>query len=142
MIVDANLLIHAIDPSSTAHRAASAWWSSALVGNERVALPMQTLTAFVRLTTHPRITAEPLSAPEATAHVRYWLSHGTTWVPPTSDATAAILVDLIERYELTANLIPDAGLAALAIEHGVRVASADTDFARFGDVWLNPLAAR
>jgi predicted nucleic acid-binding protein len=52
-----------------------------------------------------------------------------------------VLGSLIRRYRLAGNLIPDAHLAALAVEHGLQVCSADTDFARFGEIrWHNPLA--
>jgi predicted nucleic acid-binding protein len=48
---------------------------------------------------------------------------------------------LVVTHELTVNPIPDAQLAALAIGHGVPVASADSDFARFPEVrWVNPCA--
>jgi predicted nucleic acid-binding protein len=52
------------------------------------------------------------------------------------------MTGFIQRYRITANLVPDAHLAALAVEHGVPIASADTDFARFEEVrWINPLAS-
>ena len=51
-----------------------------------------------------------------------------------------ILGELIRAYDVRGNLIPDAALAALAIEHGVALASTDTDFARFRELrWENPL---
>jgi predicted nucleic acid-binding protein len=55
-------------------------------------------------------------------------------------AHAEVLGGLIDRYQLRANLIPDASLAALAIEHGLALYSSDTDFARFDEIrWINPL---
>jgi len=64
----------------------------------------------------------------------------SVWIPPATERTLSILTDLITRYEITGNLIPDAQLAALAIEHGLELFSADTDFARFKELrWRNPL---
>ena len=73
--------------------------------------------------------------------MRSWLDAEPTWIPPATERTAAILGELVAGHQVTANLVPDAMLSALAIEHGLVVMSADTDFARFGEVrWENPLA--
>ena len=62
-------------------------------------------------------------------------------MPPATERTAAILGDFVTGHHVTANLVPDAMLAALAVEHGLVVMSADTDFARFSTVrWENPIA--
>jgi predicted nucleic acid-binding protein len=62
-------------------------------------------------------------------------------VPAPTTRHAKIFGDLVKRYQLRGNLVSDAQLAALAIEHGIEVCSADTDFARFTEVrWHNPLA--
>ena len=62
------------------------------------------------------------------------------WVPPATEATARVYADLVRTAAPTGNLVTDAQLAALAIEHGLTVVSADTDFARFPQVrWTNPL---
>jgi predicted nucleic acid-binding protein len=53
-----------------------------------------------------------------------------------------VLGRLVTRYELRGNLVSDAAIAALAIEHGLTVCSSDTDFARFEEIrWLDPLAS-
>ena len=70
-----------------------------------------------------------------------WLAVPTVWVPAPTEAHADVLGALIRKYHLTGNLVPDAHLAAIAIEHGLEVSSADTDFARFSEIrWRNPLA--
>ena len=100
------------------------------------------MTAFLRLSTHPRAARDPLSAGEAWEHVHDWQSCDVVWNPVPTDRHADVLGSLINTYLLTGNLGPDADLAALAIEHGLVVCSADTDFARFAEIrWLNPLAA-
>ncbi|HEX7355003.1 MAG TPA: PIN domain-containing protein [Mycobacteriales bacterium] len=72
---------------------------------------------------------------------RAWLAADPGWIPPASERTAAVLARLVDRYEVSANLLPDAQLAALAIEHGLTVISADSDFARLDELsWHNPLA--
>ena len=102
---------------------------------------MQSLGAFVRIITNPRSSMNPLAATQAQERVRTWLNAGPTWVPPAGERTAGIFCELVERHQVTANFVPDAMLAALAIEHGLTVMSADTDFARFPEVrWENPLA--
>ncbi|HSF87131.1 MAG TPA: TA system VapC family ribonuclease toxin [Acidimicrobiia bacterium] len=103
-------------------------------------LPWQSLGGFVRISTHPRVAATPLDAAEAWSHVRAWLDADPAWIPPATMRTAAICAELSEQLGITGNLVPDAQLAALALEHGLTVLSADTDFARFRDVdWVNPL---
>ena len=140
MLVDANLLLYAVDERSPYHRASRTWLSSALTGDRRVALPWLSLTAFVRMTTNPRASDRPLSAIEAWGFVRDWLRCDLTWTPNPTDRHAEVLGSLIQRYDLRGNMITDAQLAALAIEHGLRVYSADTDFAQFSEIdWVNPL---
>lgn len=140
MIVDANLLLYAVDSSSPDHPRAAQWLTSALRGNQRVGLPWQSLGAFLRISTHPRVSARPLTAEDAQAHVDGWLAAEPAWVPPATERTASVYAELARRHRVTGNLVPDAQLAALALEFGVEVASADTDFARFTEVrWVNPL---
>jgi toxin-antitoxin system PIN domain toxin len=140
-LVDANLLLHAVDATSPHHRRAHAWWEGVLNGPSRVGLPWQTIGAFVRIVTHPRVTRRPLSSEEAWGYVAEWLGVHVVWIPPATERTAEVLGAVLQRTGATGNLVPDAQLAALAVEHGLAVASADTDFARFPEVrWINPLA--
>ena len=107
-----------------------------------MALPWQSLGAFLRIGTNPRIYSTPMSAEQAWGCVQGWMDAGPTWIPPATVRTAAILGDLVVKYRITANLVPDAMLAAMAVQHGLTVMSADTDFARFSEVrWENPLAS-
>lgn len=143
MLLDANVLLYAVDETSDHFDAASAWLVAALNGARRVALPWQTIGAFVRIGTHPRIVDSPLTAVEAWNHVSAWLAADPVWIPPATERTASIYGELSARHGVTGNLVPDAMLAALAVEHGLTVVSADSDFARFPEVaWTNPLAAR
>lgn len=140
MIVDANVLLYATDARSPHHQRAVEWLTDALAGDMRVGLPWQSVGAFLRIATHPRVSAEPLSAEDAQHQIDTWLTRPNVWVPPAGERTARVLGELVRRHRVTGNLVPDAQLAALAIEHGVPVVSADTDFARFDEVrWINPL---
>ncbi|HEU0042517.1 MAG TPA: TA system VapC family ribonuclease toxin, partial [Jiangellaceae bacterium] len=115
------------------------WLEAALEGPSRVGLPWASLTAFLRIATHPRVSTHPLSAQSAWGFVADWLGAETAWVPMPTPRHADVLRRLVVDGELRGNLITDAHLAALAIEHGVGLCSADSDFARFpGLTWVNP----
>lgn len=140
MLVDANLLLYAVHIESPFHAAAAEWLTEQLNGDRRVGLPWRSLVAFMRISTHPRAVSRPLAAAEAWSYVTDWLGVDMAWVPEPTSSHAAVLGRLITTYDLRGNLIGDAEIAALAIEHGVAVASADTDFARFTEItWINPL---
>ena len=63
-----------------------------------------------------------------------WLRAEPAWIPPETDRHAEVLGALIEKHQFRGDLIHDAHLAALAIEHALVVYSADTDFARFSEI--------
>lgn len=141
MLVDANVLLFAQDDSSPHHESSVRWLSDALNGPVRVGLAWPSLLAFVRIRTHPRAYRQPLQPEEAWQQVADWLDAPAAWVPTPTERHAEVLGSLITRYQVRGNGVPDAHLAALAIEHGVAVCSADTDFARFTELrWINPLA--
>ncbi|MBA2580991.1 MAG: PIN domain-containing protein [Thermoleophilaceae bacterium] len=140
MLVDANLLLFATDETNSFHAAAKAWLTERLNGARRVGLPWQTLGAFLRLATHPRVFAEPLTPVQAWARVSDWLASDVAWIPAPGVRHPDLLGELVRRHEIRGNLVPDAQLAALALEHGLTVCSADTDFARFHEIhWENPV---
>jgi len=131
MIVDANVLLYAVDAGSPFHRSAKDWLESSLNEPTRLGLPWASLLAFQRISTHPRAAVSPLSPNQAWSFVADWLDADATWVPVPGERHAD---------DLRGNLVTDAHLAALAIEHGVAVCSADSDFARFRQIsWVNPL---
>ena len=142
MLVDANILLYAVDEASPFHERASHWLTERLNGDRRVALPWHSLVAFLRISTHERASARPLTPEQAARFVADWLEPEVAWIPREGPGHARILTDLITRYKLTGNIISDAHLAALAIEHGLTLCSTDGDFAKFpGLKWENPLAA-
>lgn len=142
MLVDANLLLLAVDAAAPRHARAAAWLTEQLNGDRRVGLPWESLAAFVRIVSHPRATPRPLSAEQAWQFVDEWLAAPSVWIPIATERHAEVFGDLVRRYRVTGNLVPDAHLAAIAIEHGLELCSADTDFARFTEVrWTDPIAA-
>lgn len=141
ILVDANLLLYARDSRSDQHVPAREWLTDQLNGEARVGLPWASLTAFVRIATHPRVYENPLTADQAWGQVEEWLAAAPAWVPLPTERHADVLGELVRRHDIRGNLVPDAALAALAVEHGLELCSADTDFARFREVnWRNPLA--
>jgi uncharacterized protein len=141
VIVDANVLLYAVDKRSPFHESAKEWLETALNEPARVGLPWASLLAFQRISTHPRASASPLSPSQAWAYVADWLDADASWVPVPGERHAEIISDLIIAGDMRGNLVTDAHLAALAIEHGVAICSTDSDFARFPQItWVNPIA--
>ena len=141
-LADANLLLYAVDESSSHHQAAKAWVEEALSGSETVAFAWAVLLAFVRLRTNPRVFSSPLDLDEAVDLVESWLAQRCATVIHPTDRHSALLRELLRPLGTAGNLTTDAHLAALAIEHGAELYSADADFDRFPRLrWINPLKA-
>lgn len=127
--------------SSAHHEGAREWLDARLNGTAAVGMPWPSLLAFVRLVTNPRIFERPETAEAAWAQVEAWLDCEPVWVPLPTERHREALGALVRGQAVRANLVPDAHLAALAIEHGLELCSTDGDFARFpGLRWRNPLA--
>jgi toxin-antitoxin system PIN domain toxin len=140
MLLDANLLLYAVHEGDSRHDAAREWLTEQLNGSRRVGIPWSSLGAFLRIVTHPRAFPRPLTAATAWECVDNWLAAPVTWIPQPGPAHGRILGELFREHEVRGNLVPDAMLAALAIEHGLTLHSTDTDFALFSELqWNNPL---
>ncbi len=123
------------------HERARLWLDGRLNGTARVGLPWPSLLAFLRLVTNPRIFERPASTRAAWQQVQNWLDCEAAWIPEPTDRHREVLGGLLTGAAVRANLVPDAHLAALAVEHGLVLASTDGDFARFpGLRFENPLA--
>jgi hypothetical protein len=141
VLVDANILLYAVDEASLHHSKAKEWLENALNGSRRVGLPWQSLHAFLRIATNPRALAEPLGPAQAWRLLDAWLDAPMAWIPEPSRGHRDILGRLVTTLDLRGNLIADAVLAALCVEHGLAIVSGDSDFARFTEIqWVNPVA--
>ena len=139
-IVDANLLLYATDSRSPRHEPARRWLERQLSGDETFAFPWMTLLAFLRLSTSPRVFDNPLAPDGALDVVDRWLSQPCSMIVHPGDRHAALLRELLKPLGAAANLVNDAHLAALAIEHNAELCSCDSDFSRFSGLrWFNPL---
>ncbi len=142
ILIDANLLLYAYDASSGSHRRAHAWLEGVLSGPEPFGLAWATILGFLRISTHPRVFASPLSIAEAVSIVSEWLAHPGVRVLDPGERHWAILSELLPASQARGPLVMDAHLAALAIEHGAVLCTTDQDFTRFrGLRRLNPLEA-
>lgn len=138
-IVDANVLLYAVNSSSAHHKSSLRWLDNALSGADTVGMAWVPLLAFIRLTTKHGLFPSPLRPEDALRQVTEWCgAPGAVVVNPTPrhvDVLAALLAPL----GTGGNLVNDAHLAALAIEHRAEIVSYDVDFSRFGGVaWRTP----
>lgn len=133
-LVDANVLLYAVNASSVQHETARSWLDGALAGGDTVGFAWNALLAFARLTTNQRIFANPLTADEAMDQVNAWLSAPSAHVLQPGERHPGILRDLLSETGTAGNLVNDAHLAALAIEHRAEVVTYDADFRRFAGV--------
>lgn len=140
ILVDSNLLLYAHVASFQQHEAARDWLDLQLSKTAPVGLPWPSLVTFVRLVTNPRVFERPERVASAWKQVEDWLDQPPVWIPSPGERHREILGELLTGQSVKGNLVPDAHLAALAIEHGLILASVDGDFARFpGLKWQNPL---
>jgi uncharacterized protein len=142
ILVDANLLVYAANRAAPEHERARTWLDQHLSGTARIGFPWPSLLAFVRIVSNPAILRHPVTPLEGWRQVKEWLGCEAAWIPLPGTRHAEVLGGLLEESIVTSRLVPDAHLAALAIEHGLTLCSTDGDFARFrGLKWENPLAA-
>jgi hypothetical protein len=134
VIVDANVLIYAVDRASSHHEASYSWLEGALNGSETVGLAWTVLLAFIRLSTSPSVFPTPWSASRAMDQVELWLSAPAAVIAEPTLRHANVIRALLADAGTAGNLTTDAHLAALAIEHAAEIVSYDREFARFGGV--------
>jgi uncharacterized protein len=140
ILVDANILLYAEDSLSEHHEPARIWWDEQLSGSDPVCLCWPVLTAFIRIGTNPRLHRRPLTMAEAIERVQSWLDQPCIRVIQPSDHHWTIFQRMLREGRCVGNLVADAHLAALAVEHNCTLHSSDADFARFkGLKWKNPI---
>ena len=139
-LIDANLLLYAVNKDAPLHAKAKAWLETTLSGRETVAFSWNVILAFVRLTTRPGLFRNALSPERAIDLVAAWLDQPSATVVHPGPRHVPILRGLLTSLGTGGNLTSDAHLAALAIEQNAELCSCDADFARFAGLdWRNPL---
>ena len=142
ILVDVNLLVYATVEGYAQHAAAREWLEARLNGPYGVGLPWSSLTGYTRIVSNPRILEQPMPVRRAWEQVEEWLSIGVTFTPEPTERHREILGRLLPAVGNRPNLLPDAHLAALAMEYGLTLCSSDADFGRFDGLrWENPLGA-
>ncbi len=140
ILVDANLLIYATNGDVPDHKAAKRWLEQVLNDSRTVALTWSVLLAFLRLSTRPGIFSAPLDPGRASAIVDEWLIRPQVVILNPGENHWRVFQNLIRSAGTAGNLTSDAHLAAIAIEHGAVLYSADHDFQRFAGLsHVNPL---
>jgi len=141
-LLDASALLHAYDPDFREYERSRRWLEETFSGPERVGLAWVTVLAFLRIATNPRAFPRPLSIEEATSVVSEWLERPNVSVLEPGARHWEILRDLLSEAQARADLVMDAHIAALALEHGATVCTDDRDFARFPALrTLDPLSS-
>lgn len=138
-LVDANVLLYAVNESEPRHGEANRWLDDALNGPDTVAFAWVALLAFVRLSTRVGLFPEPLPVEGAIATVKSWLARPNAVIVEPTARHVDVLTGLLVALGTGGNLVTDAHLAALSIEHRCTVITYDADFGRFAGVrWAPP----
>ncbi|MBN2321511.1 MAG: type II toxin-antitoxin system VapC family toxin [Acidobacteria bacterium] len=139
ILIDTNILLYAEDSLHPRNEQVRNWWDDRLSGTDAVCLCWTVLSAFIRIATNPRVFECPLSMEQALARVQSWLDQPCTRIVRPTEQHWSIFQQMLNDGQAAANLVADAHLAALAIEHGCELISTDSDFARFPKLkWRNP----
>lgn len=139
ILIDANVLIYAYNDEAAFHSECRQWLGDALSNTRMIGFAWQSITAFIRITTNPRLFTEELRQSEAIEIVESWLDLPNVRVLEPTDRHWGIFKRLMIEGRLTGPRIMDAHLAALAIEYGAVLATTDRDFLGFsGLTVLNP----
>lgn len=140
IVFDANLLIYAYDAGSSYHSKARAWVEAAFSGTQPVGLPWHAITAFLRIMTNKRLPGARFSLEQASEIVDQWLGQPNVRTLAPGEHHWLLLRGMLISGQASGALANDAQLAALTIENGGVLHTADRDFARFpGLRWVNPL---
>lgn len=138
-LVDANVLVYAVNEADERHAAARGWLDAALNGSEPVGFAWVVVLAFVRLTTKVGLFPTPLAVADALSVVRAWLEQPPSVVVDSTTRHLDVLSGLLMTVGAGGNLVNDADLAALGVEHGAEIVTYDSDFGRFlGVRWTTP----
>lgn len=142
VLVDANLVLWAHHRQFDQHEPARAWWAHTLSTTQVVGLPWPTVLAFVRLSTHPRVLGRPIDVSTAYSVVEGWLARDNVMSPTPTERHRELYGRMLRDAHAAGNHAMDAHLAALAVEWGLELLTADRDFGRYpGLRWSDPSEA-
>jgi toxin-antitoxin system PIN domain toxin len=140
-LVDANVLIYAVNSDAVHHERSKRWLESALSGTGTVGITWGVLLAFLRITTRRGIFERPLAVDDAVNYVDSWLQQPSVELIVPGPNHWTMLRTLIVTSGTAGNLTSDAHLAAHALEGGWTLVSTDHDFRRFSGLnVLNPVS--
>jgi toxin-antitoxin system PIN domain toxin len=137
-VVDANVLLYAVNRAEPRHHEARGWLDGALNGTEAVAFTWLVLLAFLRLSTKGELFPRPLPPSDAIDIARTWTDQAPSVILEPTTRHLDVLGGLLAPIGTGANLTSDAHLAAIALEHDATLVSYDTDFGRFPGLRWSP----
>ena len=142
-VLDLNLLIYAHDETSPFFKRARAWFEGIMSTGEIVGLPVPVIAGFIRITTDRRIGGGRYTLIEAIEIVDEWLSFPQARLLLPTEHHWRTLKRVLAEANAGGKLTTDAEIAAVTLEYGGTLFSADRDFSRFrGLRWKNPLDPR
>lgn len=141
IVPDINLLLYAYNSVSPFHGQAAKWWQECLSGSEPVGLVLPVIFGFIRVGTNTRAFPNPMTCAEASGHVRAWLNQPVAQILHPGPQHLEQVLALLQSAGATGNLVTDAQIAVIAMEHGAVVHTSDADFIRFSGLrWFNPIS--
>jgi toxin-antitoxin system PIN domain toxin len=141
VLVDVNVLVHAFREDAPRHAELRAWLEELVESDSAFAVADLVLSGFLRVVTHPRVFAPPTPMEGALEFVEALRSQPNCIVVSPGERHWSIFTRLCDEADARGNLVPDAYLAALAIETGSELITTDRDFARFPGLDWRPPAA-
>jgi len=136
---DVNILLYAHDSESEFYESASGWFKQ-VMSSEQVYFSWHTLTAFLRISTNPRVWVQPLKIDQAIRIIDSWLARENTHIVALEKRNWPLFVNMLTEGQAKGSLVMDAHLAAMAAACGAKLASTDRDFTRFPNIQvINPL---
>jgi len=143
ILPDVNVLVYAFRSDAVDHAAYRDWLEGVVNGNAVYGISPHVLASVIRVTTHPRVFARPSRVADAIKYTSLLLDQPNCQVVQPGPRHWAIFTRLCQTANAYGNLVPDAWLAALAIESGCEWITEDRDYSRFeGLEWRTPLAGR
>ena len=139
IVVDLNVLIYAVDENSFHHAAARSWLEGQLNGTENIGIPWIVILGFLRIMTNGKVFPHPLTEDQAVEIIDAWIKHPLVRIPHPKENHWHLMKELIAESGTAGNLTSDIHLAAIAMQHGLKLFTLDADFSRFkGLRWERP----